>query len=123
MYHQVTQQTPMEERPLYLNKTYVDGSSHLWKHRKHAINFLQRLNSVWQTMIFRMEEAEQNTVNFLDLIITLTNKGFFHQLFQKPTHSGKYLPYSSHCEMRIKWNIVITETMRILSLYSDVDLA
>ena len=121
-YHQVIQQTPMGERPLYL-KTYVDDSNHLWKHRNHAIKFLQRLNSIWPTMTFTMEKAEQNTISFLDLSITLTNEGIIHQLFQKPNHSGKYLPYSSHCEMRIKWNIVITETIRILSLCSNVDLA
>ena len=74
-------------------------------------------------MNFTSEEPSGNKISFLDVQLTTTHDGITHELYQKPTHSGKYLPYSSHCEERIKWNIAKSETRRILSLCSHKGLA
>ena len=115
-------ETPVAQHPLYL-ATYVDDSISLWQQDTHAHNFLNRLNSIWPTMNFTSENAVNNQLSFLDVALTQSGHNISHELHQKPTHSGKYLSYTAHCEERIKWNIVRSETRRIIYLCSDISLA
>ena len=78
---------------------------------------------IWPTMNFTSENAVNNQLSFLDVVLTLSGHSIFHELYQKPTHSEKYLSYTANCEQRIKWNIVFSETRRIISLCSDISLA
>ena len=121
-YQKALNETPVAQHPLYL-ATYVDDSISLWQQDTHAHNFLNRLNSIWPTMNFTSENAVNNQLSFLDVALTLSGHNISHELHQKPTHSGKYLSYTAHCEERIKWNIVRSETRRIISLCSDISLA
>ncbi len=62
--------------------------------------------------------------HFLDILIRVKSDGSVeHELYQKPTNSGQYLHYSSHCPMRTKTNIVTSETRRILRSCSTIQLA
>ena len=36
-----------------------------------------------------------------------------YEFYQKPTHSGKYMNYDSHCAQRTKLNIIVSETKRV----------
>ena len=113
-----------DSRPLYLG-TYVDDSNSLWKSIEDARTFLSHLNNVWDGELrFTMEEPSHRRISFLDILIAITDEGKIqHQLYQKETHSGMYLPFNSHCETKTKLNIVTTEARRILGLCSSKDLA
>ena len=95
----------------------------MWRSESDAHEFLSRLNEVWPTMNFTAENAINNKLSFLDTLISTDGENLSHELFQKPTHSGRYLPFTAHCESRIKWNIVRSETRRIIELCSSKDLA
>ena len=121
-YQKALNKTPVAQHSLYL-ATYVDDSISLWQQDTHAHNFLNRLNSIWPTMNFTSENAVNNQLRFLDAALTLSGHNISHELYQKLTHSGNYVSYTAHCEERIKWNIVRSETRRIISLCSDISLA
>ena len=72
-------------------------------------------------LVFTLEKEENNTIVFLDLKVIRTSETFEFEFYQKPTHSGKYMDYYSHCPERTKHNIVTTETRRIMSNCSKQD--
>eukprot|EP00116_Pleurobrachia_bachei_P002151 sb/3462413/ len=123
-YRRALTNTEPGKRPLYLG-TYVDDSNSLWNTIGDARGFLDLLNNVWEGELrFTMEEPSHRRISFLDTLITITDEGKIqHQLYQKETHSGMYLPYNSHCETKTKLNIVTTEARRILRLCSSKELA
>eukprot|EP00116_Pleurobrachia_bachei_P002342 sb/3462604/ len=120
-YWNALENTPQEKHPIYL-ATYVDDSNSMWKSESDAHEFLSRLNEVWPTMNFTAEKAINNKLSFLDTLISTDGENLSHELFQKATHSGRYLPFTAHCESRIKWNIVRSETRRIIELGSSKEL-
>ena len=125
-------QTPTDERPLNLS-LYVDDSHHLWASPSHCEKFLATLNSIWPNIQFTRELASTGPhpgtthLSFLDISIRLTDTpdttNLSWELYQKSTHSGTYLDYSSHCPTRTKINIVRTEARRIINRCSSLDLA
>ena len=48
------------------------------------------------------------------MVIDTTNEKLYYEFYQKPTHSGRDLHYSSHCAMSTKINIIKTEARRII---------
>ena len=120
-----------EEKPLSLT-TYVDDSHLLWKEREHSETFFSILSGIWPSVRFTKEEATMNKhgereISFLDLKIRTSNQdGISHlewELFQKPTNSGTYLNFISHCPRTTKMNIIRTEAHRILNRCSSLTLA
>ena len=78
------------------------------------------------------DQTGASELSFLDILVRTvplptTNQypryGLEWELFQKATHSGRYLHYDSHCEQTIKLNIVRTESRRILDRCSTRKLA
>ena len=57
--------------------------------------FLQHLNSQQPTIRFTMETETNNTIPFLDTLVTRDSDGyFFTSVYRKPTHTDQYLAYS-----------------------------
>ena len=95
--------------------TYVDDAWLLWKSSAENFEeFKANLNSVWAYVNFTSELQEDRKLIFLDLTIELKENNeisFTH--YQKPTASGRYLHYDSHCSLVTKTNIIRSETRRI----------
>ena len=125
--------TKIEEQPLSL-ATYVDDSHSIWANKLHCDNFIVKLSSIWPGIQFTREEAStgphgEQQLSFLDLLVRTTNNDdglsstLEFELYQKDTHSGRYLHFSSHCEAIIKLNLIRTEARRILNRCSSKKLA
>ena len=114
------------DKPLSLS-TYVDDAHTIWGGEKQSfLKFVAALNDVWPGQLhFTYEFSnEENKLSFLDILVHANSRGIVeHELYQKPTNSGKYLHYSSHCPMRTKSNIITSEARRILRNCSSIDLA
>ena len=97
--------------------TYVDDAWLLWtSSMEHFEEFKTALNSVWDTVNFTSELPEEGKLNFLDLTIEIRdNREISYTHYQKPTASGRYLHYESHCSLVTKTNIIRSETRRIVS--------
>jgi len=67
------------------------------------INTLNAFNSVHERLQFTLESSENNTINFLNVSITLENNKFTFDLYFKPTFSSRYLNfYSNHPDIHKK---------------------
>ena len=128
-YRKAMSQTTPSRRPVTL-ALYVDDSHSTWLDKSHCDDFVDKLNAVWTSVNFTREvpipgETPGSTeLSFLDTLVrTKSNGALEWELYQKPTHCGSYLNYNSHCEERIKINIVRTEARRVLRRCSSRELA
>ena len=101
--------------------TYVDDAWMVWTTGKELFEkFFTTHNTIWEGLEFEVEFENQRSLNFLDLTITiLPDNSLKYQFYQKPTHSGKYLHFESHCSLQTKINIIRSETRRIVNNCSD----
>ena len=78
-------------------------------------SFFNIMNDLHPQLHFTIELPNPSgSLPFLDMSITLTNGHFNFQHFQKSTHCGRYLHWSSSHPPRTKINIIRTETTRII---------
>ena len=84
---------------------------------------MQALNNLWPSINFTVELEDNNrSITFLELRITINKDGSFkHEHHTKPTSSGKYLHFQSHCPMSMKSNIVKMEAVRVINNCSEIE--
>ena len=64
------------------------------------------LNTICNSIKFTREEKNEGSLAFLDMLVTCTPKGLLQTtVFRKPTHTAKYLPFSSHHPLQQKFSI------------------
>lgn len=100
--------------PLSLSN-YVDDSLIIWSGTPESFQiFKNNINSIWHTLNFEEEIETEKGITFLDMVIKRdTDNKIMYTFHQKPTHSGHYLHFTSHCSMNVKTNIIKTEASRI----------
>ncbi|KFD60975.1 hypothetical protein M514_26873 [Trichuris suis] len=77
-------------------KRYVDDVFAVIKSGKEEI-FLQHLNSVFPNHIsFTIEKEENGRLPFLDALVIRDGRRLKTTVYRKPTHSNRYLHFSSH---------------------------
>jgi hypothetical protein len=79
-------------------KRYVDDSFAVFPHGRDKLDeFLKYLNSIHPSIQFTMEVEENNSLPFLDVLITKRSDGSLsHSTYRKKTHTDRYLHASSH---------------------------
>ncbi|XP_030841919.1 uncharacterized protein LOC115924186 [Strongylocentrotus purpuratus] len=77
---------------------YVDDTFVIWPHSTPDLHqFLDHINNQHPSIKFTMETQHENSIPFLDVLITKTPSGFpAHQVYRKPTHTDRYLNFRSH---------------------------
>eukprot|EP00057_Strongylocentrotus_purpuratus_P013327 XP_011667801.1 PREDICTED: uncharacterized protein LOC105439928 [Strongylocentrotus purpuratus] len=83
--------------PFSLAPIYVDDTLVIWPHsRRYLDHFLVHINQHHPSIKFTMETEQNNSIPFLDVLITKSPSGKpAHQVYRKPTHSDRYLHYRS----------------------------
>ena len=98
-----------------------------WPGDKNSfLKFKDNLNSIWPNeMMFTHELEKDGKINFLDVTISLCpiNDTYEVEFYQKPTHSGKYLDFKSHCPISTKINIIKSEARRIVQNCTKMEKA
>ena len=67
---------------------------------------LDHVNSLRPSILFTMEKESNNTLPFLDVLISRTEQGFKTSVYRKPTFTGQYLNLYSHHPYSVKKGIV-----------------
>ncbi|XP_023024928.2 uncharacterized protein [Leptinotarsa decemlineata] len=79
---------------------YVDDVFVIWLHGSEDFHaFLNHINSLYLDLKFTMEVKTNNSLPFLDVLITKSNNSFSqfsHTVNRKPTHTNRYLNAKSH---------------------------
>ena len=103
------------------NGNYVDDAVVIWPNTRETLDqFKNDLSSVWDSVDFELEVDEGDGIPFLDMLLSKAADGRIkYSFYQKPTNSGKYLHFSSHCSTAIKTNIVRNEAKRVHRACSD----
>ena len=87
---------------------YADDTFVIWTHGKEELHaFHEHLNRQCSSIQFTIEEEKEEQIAFLDVRVTRQGDKMSTAVYQKPTHTDRYLPFSSHHHPR-----VLTETMR-----------
>ena len=101
-------------------KRYVDDSFVIIK--KDAVSsFHDTLNSIDPKIAFTIEEENNGQISFLDTLVSRKNGVTVIDVYRKPTHTDRYLDYSSHHENKHKVSTASTLLFRAANLPSTCE--
>ncbi|KFD47209.1 hypothetical protein M513_11916 [Trichuris suis] len=93
------------DAPIFF-KRYVDDIFAITTVGKEE-TFLEHLNSLYPTKIkLTMEKEVDNKLPFLDVLVIKQGNNLKTTVYRKPTHSDRYLHFTSHHPMAVKRGIV-----------------
>ena len=101
-------------------KRYIDDIFMIWQYGADELkNFVKHLNSQHETIKFT-EESSTQTINFLDISVTLNNGELTTSLYCKPTDSHNYLLYSSEHPRHLLRGIPYSQFLRVRRICSNI---
>ena len=109
---------PSEFKPI-LYRRYVDDCFLLFKDKSHVPNFLQYLNNKHPNISYTVELENNNSLAFLDVLITRNNDRFSTTVYRKDTFTGLGLNFFSYVPSIYKINSVKTLLFRAYHLSSS----
>ena len=87
---------------------YVDDTFCALK-QEHMTEFHQHINSVCHHIQFTMEEEQDLSLPFLDVLVVRHDKTLRTQVYRKSTHTDRYLHFDSHHRQHQK--LAVTKTL------------
>ena len=100
---------------------YIDDIFIIWKHREDSLGqFLEKLNSFHPTIKFTSHWSKQS-VNFLDVQVSVDNGYLKTDLYIKPTDTHQFLHPSSCHPYHCKKAIPYSQALRFNRICSDDD--
>ena len=100
-------------------KRFVDDVLAVVKRDKGS-PLLDHLNEQHPNIKFTMEEEEEGSLPFMDVRFTRTANGKLHrQVYQKPTHTNRYVQYDSHQPDSVKSGMIAGLVNRAMIVSSD----
>ena len=96
---------PDEFRPV-LYRRYVDDTFCLFHKKEHAEKFLDFINSQHPNIKFTVEFENDNSIPFLDVLVTHDDTGFSTSLYRKKTYTGLYSDFDSLAPDKYKTNLL-----------------
>ena len=78
----------------------------IWKHGdKELLSFLEHLNGQCAEIQFMMEKETKGSIPFLDIHVKKDGNKLATSVYRNPTHTDRYLHYSSHHHPKVKSGI------------------
>ena len=103
---------------LCLTEDMVDDIFALFRSPDHLEKFTNYLNSK-HNIKFTYEKESNNSLPFLDILISRSENGFKTSVYHKPTFSGVYSNFNSFIYNEYKIGLVFTMLFRTFSIVSD----
>ena len=85
---------PSEFKPV-LYRRFVDDTYCLFRGRDHIIMFLEYINCQHPNINFTAETESENSLPFLDVLVTSEGNNFMTSLYRKKTFTGLYADFTS----------------------------
>ena len=98
---------PDEFKPAYYRR-YVDDIFVLFRSPDHLEKFKNYLISKYRNIRFTCEKEQNNSMPFLDVLITRTSNGFKTSVYHKPTFSEVYSNFNSFISEEYKVGLIFT---------------
>ena len=109
---------PEEFKPVYYRR-YVDDIFVLFRSPDYLQKFKNYLNSRHRNISFTCEKEQNNSMHFLDVLITRTSNGFKTSVYRKPTFSGVYSNFNSFIFEEYKVGFIFILLFRTFSIVSN----
>ena len=109
---------PEDFKPVYY-RGHVDDIFALFRSPDHLEKFTNYLNSKHKNIKFTYEKECNNSLPFLDILISRPENGFKTSVYHKPTFSGAYSNFNSFIYDQYKIGLVFTMLFRTFSIVSD----
>lgn len=94
----------------------------IWQHGEDSLsNFLSFINSREPTIKFTIEVEKDNSLPFLDILISKDNNNFRTTVYRKPTNTNRYLNFESNHNISVKTGVVKSLYDRAKTICSDRD--
>ena len=109
---------PEDFKPVYYRR-YVDDIFALFRSPDRLEKFTSYLNSKHKNIKFTYEKESNNSLPFLDILISRSENSFKTSVYHKPTFSGVYSNF--HCFIYDQYEIglIFTLLFRTFSIVSD----
>jgi hypothetical protein len=103
---------------------YRDDTWFIWQYSIDELhNFLNYLNSLDNHIQWTFEIEKERSISFLDVWVTRNIDGtFVTSVYRKPTHSDRYLHFSSDHPLQQKLSAIHTLKLRATTYCSNHDL-
>ena len=103
----------------WLWKRFIDDIFFIWADTEESLKtFLKDLNSFKRNLKFTYEKSRKK-INFLDVVIRITNGVMTTDLYSKPTDGHQYLHYESCHAEHIKRSIIFSQTLRLRRICTE----
>ena len=112
---------PADIKPIYYRR-YLDDIFAIFKCKTHSEKFFEFINLAHNNIEFSIEEENENTLNFLDLLITKDNHKTSHSVYRKPTFTNLGTSFFSFIPFGYKLSIITTLVTRAYRLSSNFHL-
>ena len=97
----------------------IDGIFVLFRSPDHLEKFKNYLSSKYRNIRFICEKEQNNSMSFLDVLITRTSNGFKTSVYHKPTFSGVHSNFHRFISEEYKVGLLFTLLFRTFSVVSD----
>ena len=97
----------------------IDDAFVLFCSPDHLEKFKNYLNSKYRNIRFICKKEQNNSMSFLDVLITRTSNGFKTSVYHKPTFSGVYSNFNSFISEEYKVGLIFTLLFRTFWTVSD----
>ena len=109
---------PSEFKPV-LYRRYVDDTYCLFRDRDHITMFLEYINCQHPSINFTTEIESENSLPFLDVLVTHDGSNFSTSLYRKKTFTGLYTDFSSLAPDKYKNNLISVLVYRVFHICSS----
>ncbi len=100
----------------------VDDAFAVFRKRK-STEILSLINNYHTDLKFTIEEENNGVLNFLDVKLTRKSDGNLERnVYMKPTHTDRYLDWTSHHHRSQKIAVIDSFTMRVLKICDENSL-
>ena len=110
---------PSNYKPIFYRR-FVDDTFCIFQKRTQVECFLNYLNRQHPNIEFTQELEENNSIPFLDILVTHVENGFTTNLYRKKTFTGLYTHFDSLSPVQYKINfisVLIYRAFHICSFY------
>ena len=97
----------------------IDDTFVLFRSPDHLEKLKNYLNSKYRNIRFICKKEQNNSMSFLDVLITRTSDGFKTSVYHKPTFSGVYSNFNRFISEEYKVDLLFTLLFRMFSVVSD----
>ena len=101
---------------------FVDDTFAIFGSELGCDHFQEKLNLLHPALKFTVEKEQNNSLNFLDVLVEKQGTGFLISTYRKPTFTGQYIRWNSFSPKMRKISLIKTLVHRALMICSKTKL-